>query len=290
VRDVKNGVPNLPEDLLMNRNRKHLLLGAYALACASAALVNTVHASRPGEIPVDDWARAIIASAKDTGVQLDIAGKEMISTQEIIVKNQYKSARKFYWTAAGCAGIANGVTFVCKSEEVAANGEARYRFKGGTSQRHVQVKGIDGKDKSCHYRFDVNTTDSVNDMTVPFECDRIEQPKVAPPPPPPPPYVITLNIASDRDKPTTVVVGYEYCNNTFQELKHICKTVEVPAKGRTSISYSLYKRNLGKGGGTYQTDGGVISWRDETTAAAPAQIYRATSVSIPATGNSVGLR
>lgn len=273
-----------------NRTRKLLLLRGCALACVSAALTSAVHASSPGDIPVDAWARAIIASAKQTGVQLEIAGQEMISTQEVIVKNQYKNARKFYWTAAGCAGIANGVTFVCKSEEVAANSEARYRFKGGTSQRHVEVKGIDGKEKSCHYKFDVNTTSSVDDMTVPFECAGIEPPKVAPPAPPPPPLVITLNISSERDKPTTVVVGYEYCNGTYQSLQHICKTVEVPAKGSTSISYYLSKRTLGKGGGIYQSEGGIISWKDETTASEPTPIRRATSLSIPATGNGVVLR
>ena len=250
--------------------RQSLLLGAAVLAL-SAGIVPQI--SQANGFESLDWIGAIIRSADKTDGLIHMAEKEMAKSQEVTVRNQYQNARKFYWTAAGCAGVANGVTFVCKSEEVPANGEARYRFKGGTSQRHVEVKGIDGKDKSCHHKFDVNTSGGIRDLTVPFECAGVIPPKSPGQSSAPIGLVLNINVTSQREKAVTVIVGHKNCSRKFMSLNNVCDAIEVPAKGNGTLSYSIIE-SPPTGMSYYLTGGGVVTWTDGSTASQPAELFR----------------
>ncbi|MDD5387781.1 MAG: hypothetical protein PHD37_00430 [Gallionellaceae bacterium] len=70
-----------------------------------------------------------------------ILSSAAFAADTVPVGNAMKEAVRVYWTAAGCAHIVDGKTFVCDSQMVSPGGQASYTFKGGTSLRRVAVAG-----------------------------------------------------------------------------------------------------------------------------------------------------
>jgi len=57
------------------------------------------------------------------------------------VVNTMNESVTVYWTAAGCAGIKNGKTFVCDSKELAPGQSDSYTFRKGTTAQKVAASG-----------------------------------------------------------------------------------------------------------------------------------------------------
>jgi len=192
------------------------------------------------------------------GNLLEVSVREMTTgleetkvAQTVAVKNQHDQKRKFYWTAAGCAGISDGVTFICHSSELNANGRAEYTFKLGTSQRHLRVRSTQQGD-NCTSKFDINTTSSsIGNGTVAFGCRDAAFETVAKPPTAAPAPTIAHNLIVDskRDVPVIVVVGAPGCTATMYGLKNVCANLSVAPNSQAGLRFSSGTR-----------EGGLVTW------------------------------
>ena len=172
--------------------------------------------------------------------------------QTVVVKNQHNQKRKFYWTAAGCAGISDGVTYVCHSSELNANGRGEYTFKLGTSQRHLQSRSIQQGD-SCNHKFDINTTGSptIGNATVLFGCSDAAFENLAKPPgsAPKPTIAHVLFVDSKRNVPVTLVVGAPGCTDTVYGLPSVCAALRVGPDSQGALRFSSGTK-----------EGGFVTW------------------------------
>ncbi|MDD5387780.1 MAG: hypothetical protein PHD37_00425 [Gallionellaceae bacterium] len=70
-----------------------------------------------------------------------LAAGGALANHDVGVNNTMKEAIRVYWTAAGCAGVSDGRTFVCMAQDVSPGQSASYGYKAGTSLQKVSVGG-----------------------------------------------------------------------------------------------------------------------------------------------------
>lgn len=271
-------------------------------ACALVALAITLPLSAPtlgaafnigNELVY--WEQLLIESAQGTLADLKRAVAEGKHSQRVAVRNDDGQKRRVYWTAAGCAGIpdivglSRGVAFVCHSETLGANATGSYEFKAGTTQRHVRLYRTEVKDKICSSVMDIAGAETYGPLDVAIQCGNSYYPST----PPPPPNQTTVQIVSDRDRPVTVVIGWNSCTGTHQNITKVCATAEVPAKGRTSVSYLADSRVASNAKGGYSRNepgSGIVTWSDGTVTSKPISLQKHGTINIPHDGNSTVLR
>lgn len=203
---------------------------APAVAVSSVFLMCASHAAAENLL---DW---ITGGASDAMTAI----KEGRSTQQVRVHNAIPRERKFYWTASGCAGISDGVTFVCHSEKLGVNGFGAYTFKKGTSGRHIHVKDInwnekkDGKAGKCQpEKYDVNSryTMAIWGALIGVTCSTYELEYDT--------FAVsasyTLQIRSSVNEPTRFYFVAFGCTLNVDGMSSICQTVDLAPNSTASI-------------------------------------------------------
>jgi hypothetical protein len=255
-------------------------LAAVTLACAPAHAVLT---DLNGLINM--WEEQIKESARLTLNEMKIGIAEGKVEQKITARNMDTVKRKAYWTALGCVQIVDGVTTVCHSEEVNAGATGTGTFKKGTSQREVKMRRMDKNDKTCRSDVDINQGGAVGDLKITVGCGR--QMDLDGPPSAPAPRGTVLNISSDLDKPVTVVIGWESCTGTYKNLQHICATVVMQPRSKTSVTYDA-GRSMGRGSHELHPGEGMVSWiEDDNKASVPQSAKQRKNVLLPSKGDRV---
>jgi hypothetical protein len=86
-----------------------------------------------------------------------------VAGNQSVVTNNMKEAVRVYWTAAGCAKVVDGKTFVCESRLIAPGQASTYEFKALTSVNKVVVSGPEACDG-------LKAVEALGDLTVNSDC------------------------------------------------------------------------------------------------------------------------
>lgn len=269
----------------MNRNRLAQIIQR-ALAGSVCAYTVLSAGAASADSAWDNLMRShfmnTIADVVETSVDYMQSGLEESKTsQKITVKNAHSQKRKFYWTAAGCAGLTDGVAIVCHSEEVAANWQADYTFKTGTSQRNLRARHLVSGD-SCDGQFDVNSgRRAQGEGTISFRCSTAEYlAGKVPPVAAKPPATYSINVSSKRKGPVVVVAGAPGCSGAYAGLSKVCASITVPANGSARLVYP-----------SSAPEGGIVTWFEGTQHVGTTIPHkRESSMTIPVTGNQASLQ
>jgi hypothetical protein len=177
---------------------------------------------------------------------------EIDHDQFVSIKNTGSERRKAYWTAAGCAGLKDGVAVLCHSEELAAGATGSYIYKKGTSSRYVQIRDLSRTSKNetsaalrnCDVKADVNASGSfATDRHFEMACtshtaanlnsrgggavsntgDKLKDRTYA------------LTVRSSEQEPITFYYGSARCSQTVGKVKNVCRSITIPASGTVTI-------------------------------------------------------
>jgi hypothetical protein len=236
-------------------NKRPHLLSALATAL-SAALLAGVGPAAAGEVDEffkNGWGLYVDIGRKTIDEINTVAG-EVKHDQLVIITNRSNERRKAYWTAAGCAGLKDGVAVLCHAEEVAAGASARYVYRKGTSSRNVQIRDLTrtskndtSGQKNCDVKRDVNEGgDKPTDIEFFMSCTTADRKE--------------LNTSSggavtnsgktlgDRNYAMTVrsaepdMITFYYgsarCTQTVGGVSNVCRSIIVPANGTVTIPVS----------------------------------------------------
>jgi hypothetical protein len=135
-------------------------------------------------------------------------------------KNNHPLPVIVIWRAAGCKGVAIGVTLVCSSITANAGKTVGYQFKPGTSYRQIRLKGP----ANCNARgnFDAPADDAVS---IDASCNIVR-------------YSFaegdgTLNIRNLKTTPVTVYWKSDQCAGIQNGILRVCYAATIPAGGQS---------------------------------------------------------
>jgi hypothetical protein len=242
---------------------------------------------------ITDWQNAISDKIINAVDEATLGVTEMKTQQKIVITNSHNEKRTAMWTAAGCAGIKEGVTLVCHSEDIGPGQSREYTYKQGTSQRKVTIHDDNrkkSKESRCDASTDVNTQDAyvyrdkgnVDGAQMDMGCRSgrriaLGQQTVA---------GTFMQIESKRDVAVTVIAGWGTCTGSVDGLKNTCGSITIPPRGTVSFSF---KALTGSGNRVPKqvADGqGLISWTDGKLYSKPVSIDGRVRMTIPATGDT----